>query len=166
MRLQHLVVVDGAVPRRVAHVADAVGPARVFRCFAGEPVRGFFEVVGRLDREVAAGRELLRQPGVERGVVGQPLQRGVGQDHVDRLRGPPGGDVGHLEVHAGHALACGLDHVVGAVHAADQRAGKALRQHFGGVAGAAAQVDGAAHFALRQGGHEVAHGAGAFFFEG
>ena len=111
-------------------------------------------------------RELLRQPWVERGVVGQPLERCVGEDHVDRLRGLPGGDVGHVEVHAGHALARGLDHVVGAVDAADQRIGKTLRQHFGGVAGAAAQVDGGAHIALRQGGHEVAYGAGALFFEG
>lgn len=136
--------------------------------FARQPVGRFFQVVRRLHGQAATGCQVADEARVKLLVVGQPLQRGIGQDHVLRLVGLPGGDVGQAEGRARQPLACGIQHVLGIVQSRHGGPGEALGQDLGGVAGAAAQVHGQPHGAARQignGGHQVAHGAGAFLLE-
>ena len=132
---------------------------------ARQAVRRLFHVVGRLHGQDAALGQLADQTGVERRVVGHPLQRRVRQDHVVLLRRVPGGDVGQFEVQRGQALAGGLDHVFRTVHAGDFRVGIAAGQHLGGIARAAAQVHGQADGRIGQRGHQIAHRPGAFVFK-
>jgi hypothetical protein len=103
---------------------------------------------------------------IEPVVVRQPLQRGIGENHVAGALGHPAGDIGQGEVDCRQALASGLQHVFGIVQAADAGRGIARGEHFGGIARAATQVDADGDFAVRQRGDQVADRARAFAFEG
>ncbi len=165
MRLEQFVVPGRAVPRRMLEAADAGRPRGLAGHLARQAVGGLFEVVRRLHRQAASGRQLADQAGIQRFVVRHPLQRSVRQDHVIGLRRIPGGDVGQLEAQRGQALAGSLDHVVRIVHAGQFRVRIARGQHFGGIARAAAQVHGAFHFLVGQGGNQVPHRTGALVLE-
>ncbi len=97
--------------------------------------------VGHLDRQAAAGGEFTHQRGQQAGVVGQPLQHRVGEDHVERPGFIPLADVDGVERHGGQAFACGVDHVAGTVQAAHRGAVEMFHQQLGGIARAATQVD-------------------------
>jgi hypothetical protein len=103
-------------------------------------VRDRVHIVGHLHRQLAAGREPVAQPGEQRAVVGQPVQRRVGEDH-GRRRGR--GIVADVGVHEAHAVALrrARQHAGGAVDADGRVRAGALVQRPGQPAGAAAEVD-------------------------
>ena len=74
--------------RGIAGVADPRPPTAPSAAdLAHQPVRRLVEVVGHLHREAAARRQPARGArGRSVVVVGQPLQHGVGEDHVERRR--------------------------------------------------------------------------------
>ncbi|MOA33439.1 hypothetical protein D3C78_1547340 [compost metagenome] len=124
------------------------------------------EVVRGLDGQAAAFAQLPGQMRIQQRVIGQPLQRSVGQDHIHALRGCPGADFTQLELNALQPLAGGSEHVPGAVQPRDGRLGVTLGQHLGRIARATTKVDGGANGPLRQCCHQVAHRPGAFVLEG
>ncbi|MNT60768.1 hypothetical protein D3C72_1983710 [compost metagenome] len=99
-------------------------------------------------------------------MIGQPLQRSVGEDHIHTLGRGPAGNVAQGEVDIGQALACGPDHVLGAVDATDGCRRITLGQYLGRIARAAAQIDGRADVLLHQCRHQVTYRSGALVFEG
>ncbi|MNH01580.1 hypothetical protein D3C79_608010 [compost metagenome] len=124
------------------------------------------EVVRGLDGQAATGHQLAHQVRVQLGMVGQPLQGGVGEDHIDALFGAPAADITHFERQLRQALAGGGDHVCRAVQAGDLRLGVTAGKHLRGVARAAAKVDSAGYRLVGQRRHQVAHRARAFVLEG
>jgi hypothetical protein len=87
-------------------------------------------------------------------VAGDPLERGVGDEHVDRFVRPPGAEVGDLEPDALDRVRL-LDHRRGRVQTAHVRVGPALREQPGQVAGTAAQVDDPARRDRRDAGEQL-----------
>ena len=165
MLAQQFVVVTGGVPLIVFDRPNLCRPWAIGRNFTGQAMGGLVKVVRGLHRQRTAWVQLVDQVRVERGVVGQPLQRGIGQNHIQALRRMPGADICQLEVQPGQALAGLYQHVIGAVHASDVRLGETLGQHFGGVSRPAPQVDCGAHVGVGNCRNQVTDRASALLFE-
>jgi hypothetical protein len=97
---------------------------RAGRHLGCDRVRRLLRVGRHLDGELAAGRERRRPSAEHRGMIGHPLQAGVGEHDVVDGRSRPFGDVTGLEAQAGACVRCGgsqhrrrgvdADHVGGA----------------------------------------------------
>lgn len=74
-------------------------------------------------------------------MVGDPLERGIGEDEIVGAAGRQGGDVGLDPSESGIVLPCVGQHVGRAVDARHLGVGPALRQEIGAVARAAAEID-------------------------
>lgn len=104
------------------------------------------EVAGDLEGERAAGGEGLDPTGEGFRVVGDPLERRVGDDQVVGFLGRPVGGVGEGEVEVAAArgetgVVLGLlEHLRGVVVSGDVRIGPACGEQGGDVSGAAAEV--------------------------
>jgi hypothetical protein len=95
-----------------------------------------------LHRELAAVGEGAGQAREQLRVVGQPLQGGVGEDHVVGGGRGEGGDVGALEAQAGRRKGGAVgEHGLGAVDAGGVGVGQAIMQGARQLAGAAAEID-------------------------
>ena len=152
-----------------ALAGQAVAPVGGFAQFGEECVAGGGEVAGDLEGEGAAGDEGAGPAGEQVGVVGDPLEGGVGDDQVVGLVGGPGAGVGVAEADvaaagggAGVALGGG-EHLGGGVEAGDVGVGPAFGEQGGDVAGAAAEVGdaGAGRGEVGYAGEEVVEGAAA-----
>ncbi|MNE66113.1 hypothetical protein D3C80_1616450 [compost metagenome] len=127
---------------------------------------GLLEVVRHLDRQAATGRELGHQRWQQRGVVRQPLEHRVGEDHIKWARLVPGRDIRGVEAHTRQALAGGLDHVGRTVDTTDRGIGKTLYQQLGGVTGAATDVDHRTRIQVGDRSQQITRRARALIFEG
>jgi hypothetical protein len=132
---------------------------------AHQPMRGLIQIVGHLHRERAARTEFGNQRRQERLVIRDPLQHGVGEDHVGRRLRKPIANIRRLEGDVGETLARRFDHIGRGIEADDARMRVALTQHFGRIAGAAADVGGAENFSVRNLRHEIAHRPRPLVFE-
>ncbi len=74
-------------------------------------------------------------------MIGQPLQRGIGEDQVGPLARAPVRDVRVLETHFGQAAARLGEHRLGIVDAEDFRLREALGQQARAGARPAAEID-------------------------
>jgi hypothetical protein len=61
----------------------------------------FLPVIRHLHCQRSVVRQLVYQMGEKRLMIRQPLQRGVGIDHIWRLRRPPAGNIGIKEFAVG-----------------------------------------------------------------
>ena len=52
-----------------------------------QAVGGLVEIVRHLDRENTVRREPLNHPSHDRGMVGKPLEHGIGEEQIGALRG-------------------------------------------------------------------------------
>ena len=101
-----------------------------------------------LHGELAAGGKRGRQPGEERGVIVDPMKRGVREHDVERLGGRPPGDVAELE---GQAVArvrrASLEHRARGVEPERRGCPGSLVQRARELAGAATEIDDASPWA-------------------
>ncbi|MNH11780.1 hypothetical protein D3C79_713040 [compost metagenome] len=166
MGAEDVVVLGGGMPWRMLDCSDLVSPWALAGDLAGPAMGRLVEIVRGLDGQAAALGQLPDQVRVQLGMIGQPLQRSVGEDHIHTLGRGPAGNVAQGEVDIGQALACGPEHVLGAVDAKDCCCRITLGQDLGRIARAAAQIDGRADVLLWQCRHQVAHRSSALVFEG
>ena len=132
--------------------ADVAGEGRAEGLFPGDPlrdqVRGMVVVRRHLHGELAAGGKRGRQPGEERGVIVDPMKRGVREHDVERLGGRPLGDVAELE---GQAVArvrrASLEHRARGVEPERRGCPGSLVQRARELAGAATEIDDASPWA-------------------
>jgi len=104
-------------------------------------VAGFAEVARQLEGEPAARADLGGECRQELEVPGDPLQRRVGDQDVDRVGlGYPLAQVGDLELDARVDRAGAVDHLRAGVEATDPGPGPARSQQGGEVARAASEV--------------------------
>ena len=145
---------DGVLPRQqvqvrglpdVGRLAHPLAPAGAQALVGQEGVAGARGVGRHLERQPAAGSHGADQGGQQVEVVGQPLQRGAGQDDVHLLGRAPGAQVRLDELQApGHGpLGGGRDHLRGGVDARDDGAGPALQDGGGAVASSCVLAAGA-----------------------
>ncbi len=124
------------------------------------------KIVGQLDGETPAVVTQLRdQTRKQRAMVRHPVQHGIGQYHVRRLRQTVGPHVRLDEARVWHAPAGGSEHIGRAVDADHIGFGITGRQNFGGIAGPASQIDDAARGFQRDLRNEVTGWTGAFVLE-
>ena len=113
---------------------------------AHERMRGFARNVRHLRRQRAARRKIGHQARKQPVVIGQELQRGVGEDEIRLILGRPIRNVLLDEFRLRRAHAGMGKHGVGGVEADDSRVRKTAQQQFRAVAGPTAQiVDEACH---------------------
>ena len=144
---QHAVIPVRAVAavQRSRRAGELAGPGSADGDLAHQQLRRLGETVRDLHGEAAARCELGEQLGDQRHVVRHPLQRCIGQDHVEGPGIAPGRDVFDLEGDGGEARPRRLDHFARAVHADDGGLREAPLQQLGGIAGATADVGGTSH---------------------
>src|SRR3984885_8440951 len=124
------------------------------------------EIVGHLHRQSTARRELLDQPRQQQLMMGNPLQNGVRQNHIERTRIVPRLQILDDKAHVWQSAPRCLDHVARAIDTGNICLRIAGRQHFGGISGTAAQIDDRMGIDRRQRREQIAHGPGAFILEG
>src|SRR5690606_294930 len=154
-----------AMPLGMTHLTDLRRPGPVSRYLAGQSVGRFLQIVGRLDRQPATGRQLRQQSRIKPGVIRQPLQRGVGQDQLWRSLSLPGLDIRELETDLRQARTRRTQHVIAAVDTDHLRVWRMRLQYRGGIAGAAAQVHGQFDAAPWHGCEQVMYRAGTLAFK-
>src|SRR3954451_18593421 len=107
-----------------------------------DDVRRVVAVGGHLDRQLAAAGQCAGQAREQIVMVVDPVQRGVGEYEVDRLRGRPARDVAEREAHAvAGVLAAPLEHGRRGVEADRPRGASPLVQRARELARPAAEVD-------------------------
>jgi hypothetical protein len=98
-------------------------------------------------------------------MVGHPLQRGIGKDHIERARFAPACDIAKIEAHVRQALARGLEHVLRTIHAHDRGTREFPLQELGRVAGATADIRRAPDLLIEHLRKQIANRPVPFVFE-
>jgi hypothetical protein len=98
-------------------------------------------------------------------VIGQPLQDGIGEDHVKRARVGPGFNGRDFEAGAGQPLTGGRNHVGRAIESGYCGSGVTNLQQLGGVAGSAAEIDGTRDGRRWDSGEQIVDRPVAFVFK-
>ena len=123
---------------------EPLGPPRALRHLAHERKRRLLGVVGHLHGQHAASGQRRQQPPQHRGMVGNPLKDGVGEQQVSALLRAPIGEIGLGEFAIGKPFARLTQHVGRGVEADHPRLRITLHQKRGGIAGPTAEIDHAA----------------------
>ena len=101
-------------PRRCSEFGS---PSSASGNLAHKAMRWLVETVGNLHGQTARRRKLGEEPRKQGSVVRYPLQRSIGQNHVESPRAAPRRDIIDLEADGGEPLQCRLDHFGRAVQA-------------------------------------------------
>src|SRR3546814_776832 len=137
------VVVEGRLFRRLdaQRRLQSLAPAAFAHRGVDRLMRGRAEVARNLAGEETARGDIADQPWEQLLVAEQPVQRGIGEQQIDRGRRAPVRDVRLLPLHIGR-LAAGMgEHFRRVVDARDLGIRPTVAQRLGHVAAAAAEVD-------------------------
>ena len=142
-RLEQIVIGRGfrQIVARRCRQPDLRCPRPGLGHLAHEGERRLVGIVRHLQRQDAALRQPLEQTPQHRGVIGNPLKHGVGEQQIRPLLRIPGGEIGLGEGAVRQSLARLAQHVGRGIQSDDFGLRIACDQKLGGIAGPAAEID-------------------------